>query len=294
MSCRVRVYAGAALTAALLAACSGAPPSGPPKAPNTSDTPPFAHPTPLSGEVTAQLRQFSHDAAREQMQVWIQNDTVGDLDPARIVFRDRRLGGPVEGERLRRIPSGSQRGYPLALPRDPDCTAASQEPSLVVHVAGRRLDVPVEDPNDLVARHAASRCLEIAVTAIADLRWDDEVVRYGEGPDATAGLVLVVEPTGERGSFTIEEVNGTPVLAPLGSASWKPGVTVSATDGRQRVELPMIPARCDPHAFQESGGATAFRLHVTLGDGRSGDFVVRMSDEGARNALGFALETCGL
>lgn len=198
---RSRVYAAAALTAALLAACSGAPPSGPPQALNTSDTPPSAHPTPLSGEVTAQLR---------------------------------------------RIPSGSERGYPLALSRDPDCMAASREPSLVVHEAGRRLDVPVEDPNDLVARHTASRCLEIAVTAIADLHWDGEVVRNGEGPDATAGLVLVVEPTGERGSFTIEEVNGTPVLAPLGSASWKPGVTVSAAEGRQRVELPMIPPAATP------------------------------------------------
>lgn len=290
---RSRVHAAAALIAGLLAACSGAPPSGPPQAPNTPDTPSSADPTPLSGEVTAQLRQSSHDAARERMQVWIQNDTEEDLVPTRIVFRDRRLGAPVRGERLRRIPSGSERGYPLALSRDPDCTAASREPSLVVHEAGRRLDVPVEDPNDLVARHTASRCLENAVTAIADLHWDDEVVRNGEGPDTTAGLVLVVEPTGERGSFTIEEVNGTPVLAPLGSASWKPGVTVSAAEGRQRVELPMIPARCDPHAFAESGGATAFRIHVRVGS-ESGSFVLRMSDEGARHALAFALETCGL
>jgi hypothetical protein len=61
----------------------------------------------------------------------------------------------------------------------------------------------------------------------------------------------------------------------------------------QRIELPVVPNRCDDHAFLEAGGATAFIVHLRLGD-RSGDLLLRMSDEGAAKAIRFARDSCGL
>ena len=54
-----------------------------------------------------------------------------------------------------------------------------------------------------------------------------------------------------------------------------------------------MPNRCDVHAFLEAGGATAFIVHLRLGD-ESGDLVLRMSQEGAANAIRFARDSCGL
>ncbi|MDP3890079.1 hypothetical protein [Nocardioides sp.] len=280
----------------VVAACSTAPDPGGSPASTPAPAPTTPAPTtasPSSGRLDAELRQSSLDAARGQMQVWIHNDTGADVEPTDIRLRDPRLGRPVPGERLRGIPAGSQRGYPLRLPTEPDCAAPDRPGRLVVHDASGRLAVRLTDPHDIIGRHTRSRCLEVAVTRVAELRWADRVRRHGSGPDATADLVLVVEPSNGSGRFTLDEVNGTPVFTPVDGASWLPDRVVDAADGPVRVELPMKPARCDPHVFQESAGATAFRLHVTI-DGESGSFVLRMSDRGARDALDFAVTTCGL
>ena len=83
------------------------------------------------------------------------------------------------------------------------------------------------------------------------------------------------------------------MLTPARRPGWRPDVTVRSDGEPRRIELPVIPARCDGHAFLESGSATAFivRLHL---NGRPGDLVVRMSPAGAANALAFAREACGL
>ena len=46
-------------------------------------------------------------------------------------------------------------------------------------------------------------------------------------------------------------------------------------------------------AGPKAGGATAFIVHVALSE-RSGDLVLRMSEEGAANAIRFARDSCGL
>ena len=74
----------------------------------------------LSGELTAELQQSSRDVALGRFQVWITNGLQEEIRPRRIVYRDALLTKPVEGERLRAIPSGSYRGYPLEL-IEPTC-----------------------------------------------------------------------------------------------------------------------------------------------------------------------------
>jgi hypothetical protein len=74
---------------------------------------------------------------------------------------------------------------------------------------------------------------------------------------------------------------------------WRPDVAVGGDRRTRRIELPVVPNRCDDHAFLEAGGATAFIVHVALGE-RSGDVVLRMSKEGAANAIRFARDSCGL
>lgn len=258
---------------------------------------------PPTGRLYADLRQSSRDAALGRMQVWIVNDTRRDLVPTRISYRDPRLGRPVTGERLRLNPPGGERGYPLRLPRRPACSTPGSEHghgALLLAQGHGAERLRVDDPTDIVGRYVAARCLELSVAEVAEVRFADTVRVRRSGAAAAGVLTLVVDPVdrpvGEGRAperLTVTSVGGTPVLTPFGRSVWEPGVTVRRHGRTQRIPLPVVPARCDPHAFLESGGATAFRVKVRL-DGRPGELVLRMSPAGAAAAIGFAADACGL
>ncbi|WP_157551134.1 hypothetical protein [Nocardioides jensenii] len=255
----------------------------------TAPTPP--PPGPPSGRLVANVRQHSRDAAVGQFQVWILNDRARDYTPTSIHYRDPRLRVTVEGDRMRTIPARSERGYSFDLP-EPDCTHRSGSGTVVVHRRGDVDTLRVADVNDTIEQYVAQRCLELAVNRIADLRFTDVEVD-GSGTGTSATLVMEAHPTGRNGWFVLDAVNGTPVIAPSGSAVWHPRTRVDGTGSPQRIELPAIPARCDSHAFQESGGATAFRLHLRVG-GHRGEVILRMSPRVAEQTITWALTSCGL
>lgn len=289
-------------SALLLAGCAddasapGADPSGPPS-PSVSTLSPLPMPEigPPEGEIVADLRQSSRDAALGRFQVWIGNGLARDVNPTSIRYDDPRLRSPIPGERLRLNPAGSERGYPLALPPRPDCAAPVREHGTVtMRFAGRSVTLRVADEADVVARYVATRCFELAVDRVATLSFADEVDVDAPGQGSVGTLVLVATPSGRPGGvLTVDTVSGTPLLTPNGEPVWRPDAAVTSEGEVVRIELPVIPARCDDHVFMESGGATAFRVKLHL-DGEPGELVVRMSPAGASAAIGFARDSCGL
>jgi hypothetical protein len=254
------------------------------------EPPPTAPPT---GRLLADIRQSSRDAALGRMEVWIGNDTRHDVTPTRIRYTDPRFRRAVPGERLRLDPSRSERGYPLALPSHPACGHPRGRGRLRVTYDGRTVTLPVTDDNDVVARYVASRCLELAVDRVADLRFADRVPVDRPGEGSTGTLVLVARPTGVPGHvLRIDSVGGTPLLG-AADTPWRPRERVRSDGQVRRIELPVRPARCDDHVFMESAGATAFLVALHL-DGRPGSLVLRMSPTGASAAIAFARDSCGL
>ena len=294
-----RAGALAVLAALMVTGCGGSTPAAKPEpSPSISTLTALPMPDmgPPPGKLVADLRQASRDAALDRFQVWIGNGLRREIDPTSIRYIDPRFQAPIPGQRLRPNPPDAVRGYPLALPARPRCDVhpSSEAPGTVTMAFdGRRVRISVEDEADVVARYVASRCLELAVTRIARLSFSDRVRVDGSGEDSTGTLVMVARPTGRPGAFTVETVGGTPVLTAKGSGVWRPQARLRGDGPVQRIELPVVPNRCDGHAFLEAGSATAFIVHLRLGD-RSGDLVVRMSDEGAANAIRFARDSCGL
>jgi hypothetical protein len=236
------------------------------------------------------------------MEVWVDNDTARAIRPVRITYTDPRFGGPLPGTRLRPVPSQSERGFQLVLPRQPACGHPQGRGTVEITYATRgrgtgrtartTRTVRVTDPTDVAGRYTGSRCLEIAVAHVARLRWSDQVPWDGT-QGSTSALTLLVRPTGHPGpALTIDTVGGTPVLSPAGTDVWRPGVRVRGTDPPSAVRLPVKPTRCDAHAFAESGGATAFLVGLHLGR-RAGQLVLRMSTRGARSAITYAKRSCG-
>ena len=299
----VRVLAVLPLLA-VLAACggdddNGSPDAGPEPSPTKSLytlTPiPLPPKPPPSGKLIADMRQSSRDAAANRFEVWINNDTADTIAPTRITYSDGRFQTTLPGTRLRDIPSQSERGFPIYQPEQPACDSSARHGEVTVEYGDTKVTVPVDDETDVVGRYTSSRCLEIAVSKVAELSWDDDVPPDEEGVVGANGtLTLVVQPTGAAGpALTIDTISGTPVLAPVGADVWRPDVTVTGDQPPQRIPLPLKPNRCDAHAFAESGGATAFKIGLHL-DGKPGQITLRMSATGAANAINFARATCGM
>ena len=234
-------------------------------------------PPPATGRLLADLRQSSRDVALGRMEVWLGNDTVRGVTPTAIRYRDPRFHGPVAGERLRldrSAPSGATRSR---CPRDRRAGSRraprGARPTVTVayrhRAAGRRrVTLPVSDDNDVVARYAAARCLELAVARVAPLSFEDTVPVSADGQTGT--LTLVARPRGHPGHvLRVDTVAGTPLFSAAGRSAWAPHARVGGDGPPTRIRLPVQPARCDDHVFMEAAGATAFLVGLRL-DGRPG------------------------
>jgi hypothetical protein len=299
---RCRLVAAAALVA-LAAGCGGDDPTpaaggsepSPSKSIYTLTPLPMPSQPPPTGKLLADMRQSSRDAAANRFEVWVDNDTAATITPTKVTYTDGRFRTELPATRLRDVPSQSERGFPIYQPDRPACSSDATSGTVTVEYGDQRVTVPVEDETDVVGRYTSARCLEIAIGQVATLSWDDTVPADEEGVVGTDGtLTLVVQPTGTAGpSLTIDTISGTPVLSPVGTDAWRPGVTITGDQQPQRIDLPLKPTRCDAHAFAESGGATAFKIGLHL-DGQPGQITLRMSPTGAANAINFARASCGM
>lgn len=260
---------------------ASAPPTAPPTAPATFDP----------ADISADVLQFSHDAARGRIQVYVANGGDEPLAPTSIVYSDPRLGGPIDAGRMREILPGSERGFPIALPSQPDCTADVTDGSrttLTVSTAQTTAEVTVTDSTDLIERAVSRRCLELAVAEVAPLSW--AAALEIDADDGTAHAVLVATGTRAPGSYTVVAVGGTHLFTldpPAGG--WGAGIEI--TGAGDEIRLPLRPARCDAHGFGEGGNAAAFAVHV-IAEGRAGEFLVRMTPAAMADAIAYAQERC--
>ena len=211
---------------------------------------------------------------------------------AAIVYRDALLSRPVEAERLRAIPSGSYRGYPLEL-IEPTCGGEETGATVtVLYGEAPSVDIPVEDETQVVGRWSEGRCAETRDRAGRPAGVVAGHPRRGLGSDAVALFRLTAHRPAGRGPS-----RSTPSGAPRctrrptatsgPSTSWSPGRTDEAT-----IELPAQPARCDIHAFGSATGGTTFFVNVTI-DGEPAQVRVAMSPEVTDEAFSYAAEVCG-
>jgi hypothetical protein len=270
---------------------SGDPSSGSPSPVRTITLPPVSTP-PLSGKLTAELQQSSRDVALNRFQVWITNGTPHDIVPTRIVYHDAMLTHSVVGGRLRPMPSGSHRGFTLDL-IEPTCDGSHGKQTVTVSYAGTTETLPIADETSVVGRWSDARCEELAVARIATLEWTGVKVE-GSGSDAIALFELTATPTGRPGGVLhLDTVGGTPIFTAADGDFFTVDGTVRSDGEPQTFDLRAQPARCDPHGFGDSGGATNFLVNLRI-DGRGkGQIPLRMSPKLSAAAFAYAAHTCG-
>ena len=259
---------------------------------------PLPEEPPPTGTLIADIQQSSRDAALNRFQVWVDNDTEADITPTRVTYHDDRFREPLVAGRLRDIPSQARRGFTITEPDRPACDNTATSGTVTVEYLSdgepQVQTVPVSDEAEVVARIVSARCLEQAVAEVAQLRWADEVKASGDGGKGSTGtLTLIVDTTGRPGAtLTIDSIVGNPVLSPTPGGVFQADLTITGDQPPRRVEVPIKPTRCDAHAFSESGSAAAFAINLRL-DGEPGQIVLRMSPQGAVNAVGYGKASCG-
>ena len=146
----------------------------------------------------------------------------------------------------------------------------------------------------MIQGNTSARCLELSIDQIAHLSWADEVTASGDGGKGSVGtMTLVIDTTGKPGAtLVIDSIVGNPVLSPGDRGVFNANLTITGDQAPQRVPVPLRPTRCDAHAFGESGSSNAFAFNVHV-DGKPGQFILRMSQTGAVNAITFAKASCG-
>jgi hypothetical protein len=299
--------AALALLAAAVSGCGGDdqpgdPSAGPQPSPTTSLftlTPvPLPPKPPPTGKLIADIEQSSRDGAAHRFEVWINNDTDSTITPTKVTYRDERFQGPLDATRLRDIPSQARRGFQILEPDRPACesraTSGNVTVDYTVNGEPKSQTVPVDDEAEVVGRIASSTCLEQSISKVAELSWADEVTASGDGGKGSVGtMTLVVDTTGQPGpTLVIDTIVGNPVLSPGERGVFDAHLTITGDQPSQRIAVPVKPTRCDAHAFGESGSFAAFAMNVHV-DGKAGQFVLRMGQTAALNAINYAKASCG-
>jgi hypothetical protein len=276
-------------------------PSAPSSAPSATPKEIITLPPPpertLSWTITAELQQSSRDVALGRFQVWLTNGLDHEIDPTRIVYRDVQLSRRVLGERLRAIPSGSYRGYPLDL-IEPNCGVERREATVTVTYDGATETFPVYDETGVVDRWSHQRCDELAVARVAKLEWTPGIRVEGSGSDAVALFRLTATPANRAAgsTLTVDTVGGTPLFTSADGDFWTVGETIGGVGEPVTMELPAQPARCDSHSFGSATGGTTFFVNLTVTRGsssREAQIRLAMSPEVSAETFAYAREVCG-
>ena len=304
---RVRRAAAVLPLLLLLAGCGGndddsSPAAGPEASPSKSiytlTAIPMPPKPPPSGKLIADIEQSSRDGAANRFQVWIDNDTDATITPTKVTYQDDRFRAALPGTRLRDIPSQARRGFPIYQPDHPACARTADGGTVTVEytVDGEHKSetVAVSDEAEVIQRLASAACLELGIEKIAHLSWADEVTASGDGGKGSVGtMTRVIDTTGKPGpTLVIDSIAGNPVLSPGELGVFNANLTITGDQPPQRVPVPVLPTRCDAHAFGESGSFAAFAFNVHL-DGKPGQFVLRLGQTGAVNAINYAKASCG-
>ncbi len=283
---RVRVRAAAALVglAAGLAGCAAAPAPAP---------------TTMPEGVEVALVQLRSDVADRQAQVEITNATDSPLVVGEVSVADPRLDG--EARRIVAKTSTIRPGGvtdiriqlpPVLCPAPDDATATFT----FSYTLGDREGVAVAslpDPLSFMPRLHERECVAAGLSRAASVSFTAFTPSDAGEP---ADLELTIAPTGAGAAEItgIRETNLVTFAMPGGEGGlWPLRVSVGAGDSAPIVlHLPLVPARCDPHAVLEDKRGTVFGLEAVVDD-EPGRIELPAGDELRGRILTWLARWCG-
>jgi len=250
--------------------------------------------------LSADLYQPRSDIAKGRIAVSVTNgsERTVTITGVRLVSADYPGDPAWDGRPVDLEPGKGSPDLRIALP---DAVCGEQAASAVVEVdwrdaasSGTQTITPGDRFSFLPAAHATA-CFTAAVDEVATIESADF---EGGGPGTPADLVVAIGAGSGDGSFTIDSVEGTTLLAPWDGTGGAPTVMISrvvrGTDAASELRVPFVPNRCDAHALAEDKVGTLIPFAVTTADGQTGTVRLTASDDLRRKMYDFYAAFCGL
>ena len=290
---RLNTARAAALTTGLfLAAATAGCAAGttPLPSPGPTDQPPG---------VTVAITQQRSDVAARQAEVQIHNGAGSSLLVSEVALNDPRFDGPATRvvDRTSTLAPDATVNIRVQLP-EVVCGGGDDAASTVTfayELDGRAgsASAPASELFPFLTDLHRRDCVAQAVDAAAS-------VTFGDFAPAAAGapgsLDLTIAPTSGRGpEVVLVGIRETNLLTFTGLAdgALPLGIDIGAAAPATRtIPLPLVPARCDPHAVQEDKRGTVFAVDVTV-DGEPGQFLLAASPDLRGRLLTWVTQWCG-
>ena len=254
-----------ALTGCSAAAAPGTPPS-------TGD----ASPTDLPAGVTVAVTQLRSDVADRQAQVQVRNGSDAPIEIGAVRLDDPRFAAPANRvvDRTSTLAPGAAVNVRVQL-AGPACDAPDEATSTVTIDFATADDrgtatAPAAEVFPFLAELHRRDCVAEEVAAVADIGLSGFAP---SPPGRPATLLLTIDPVpGADAELALTGIRETNLLTYTEADGGALALDVTLAGGRrdaQAIALPLLPARCDPHAVQEDKRGTVFTLDVLL-DGEVG------------------------
>lgn len=249
--------------------------------------------------VSVALEQLRSDVAARQVQARVTNGSDSAITVGGVRIDDDRFDGPsrrVVADRVSTVPAGSSVDIRVQLaPVDcsaPDEGAARVVLELVSDSGTTEVAASAPDPLGFLERLHARECLAERLSDAATLAFTGFAASPG-GEAAT--LELSVAPTGDSAA-TLVGVERTNLIdfAGLGEDALFP-LHIDVADGDTApvvVDLPIVPARCDPHVVQEDKRGTVFDVRIEIED-EQGEIELYVGDDLRGRILSWVGAWCG-
>lgn len=259
-------------------------------------------PAALPDGVRVSVHQNRPDTEDRRLQVRITNETDTPLTITALTFSSPRFAEPSP---YRKAPTTIRAGGVVDLPvalGTPVCEPV--EGTAAVHLdferadgASGRVSVVPGDPLGQLEGISEQDCLNDAIADIADIRGPDALRTELVDGRLVAMIDLTVVPTGAGGSFTIASIDDTVLFelfqrgSPAAITTLPLGLEVRGDGDPQTVTIPLVPARCDPHAVAEDKRGTLLPLRVEV-SGLSGISYFAVSDALKGALYSYVHEAC--
>lgn len=239
----------------------------------------------LPAGVTVAVTQLRSDVADRQVEVQVHNGGGSALQIGAVSLADPRFVAPAERviDRTSTLAPGGTVNVRVQL-AVVDCDAPADARSTVtLSVDGGRAVAPAPEVFPFLDALHTGEC----VAQRAGERATIELTEFDPSPAGEpARLVLSVTPRSDAASVRIVGIRETNLLTFDGLEG---GMLPLST---APVDLPLRPARCDPHAVQEDKRGTVFTLEVEI-DGVPGQFTLAADPDMRGRMLTWVADWCG-
>lgn len=249
--------------------------------------------------ISVRLVQLRQGYGSRELQLEVVNNSEKLMQVRRASYTSPSFVSPAVWDDGTRIPAGFTIDLPVLLPASRCTPDPDTEESVTLEFRHgdsglRRRSYEPQELYQSVQNIIDADCARRAIEKIAEVRPAKDITIHGNGRQSVAELPILIEPTGEPGSFTLDSVAATTLISPsTGGDSWRLGVEVDETSGPQRAVLRIGPTRCDSHALSDNSQGTELTATFTLDGDQKTSIVLGTSDHLEGRLTSFVAAHCG-